>query len=136
MWSHTFHHIVTVCRDNHYRLLYRWKEESKALTQKFEHTLAEVKSEMMRHRRRSEELQIQMNHMKAAKEDLGKQLGQLTNTNSALQRQLDEVEARAETAVAQVAKLLSKERQLLHERRELHKQLDRMKLQMARKTVG
>lgn len=77
-----------------------------------------------------------MNHMKAAKEDLGKQLGQLTNTNSALQRQLDEVEARAETAVAQVAKLLSKERQLLHERRELHKQLDRMKLQMARKTVG
>ena len=73
-----------------------------------------------------------MHHMKASKDDLGRQLGQLTNTNAALQRRLEEVEARAETASGQVSTLLSKEKQLLHERRELHKQLDRIKLQMAR----
>lgn len=77
-----------------------------------------------------------MNHMKATKEDLNKQLSQMTNTNSVLRRQLDDVETKAETAVSQVNTLLAKEKQLLRERRELHNQLDRMKLQMGRNAVG
>ena len=90
----------------------------------------------MRYKRRSEELQVQMNHMKATKDDLVRQLGQLTNSNAALQRQLDEAETRAETAANQVSMVLSKEKQLLQERRELHKQLDRIKLHLARNGVG
>ena len=116
-------------------LLFRWKEESRALSRKFEQTLAEVKGEMTRYKRSSEELQVQLSHMKATKKELGKQLGQMTNTNAVLQHQLGEVEAGAESAAGQVSALISKEKQLLQERRELHKQLDRMRLQVARNAV-
>jgi chromosome segregation ATPase len=119
----------------HLLLFFRWKEESRALSQKFEQTLAEAKGEVTRHKRRSEELQVQLNHVKASKEELNKQLGKMTSTNAALQHQLGEVEARAETATGQVSALIAKEKQLLQERRELHRQLDRMRLQAARTAV-
>ena len=90
---------------------------------------------MARYKRRSEELQVQLNHVKASKEDLNKQLGKMTSTNAALQHQLGEVEARAETATGQVSALITKEKQLLQERRELHRQLDRMRLQAARNAM-
>ena len=45
-----------------------------------------------------------------------------------------EGEAQVEGAVGQVSSLLARERQLLHERRELQGQLDRFRLQLARKS--
>ena len=94
-----------------------------------------MKSELIGHKRRGDELQVQLNLARTTKEEFGKQLSKTTSMNTALQHRLVEVEGRAESAVGQVSALITKEKQLLEERRELHKQLDRMRLQMARNAV-
>lgn len=49
-----------------------------------------------------------------------------------MQQQLREAESRAEMATEQMASLLVRERQLLEERRELQRQLDKVRLEVAR----
>ena len=114
-------------------LLSRWRDESKVLTQKFESTVTELKSEAVKYKRKSGELSVQLNHLRLTKDDLSKQLSVLNTTNTTLQHQLKDAESRADTATGQVSTLLHKEKQLLQERRELHRQLDAIKLHMARK---
>ncbi len=77
-------------------------------------------------------LSTQLNHLKHIKDDLGKQLNKATSSNASLQQRLKEVETQAEESMDQVSQLLSKEKQLLQERRELHRQLDKFKLHMTR----
>ena len=67
---------------------------------------------------------------------LAQRNGKLSASRAALQQQLGEVESRAEAAGEQVSVLLSRERELLQERRELHGQLDRLRLHMAQYSAG
>lgn len=66
------------------------------------------------------------------KDDLGKQLQEATSCNSRLQQRLKEVEGQTEVAMEQVAQLALREKQLLQERRELNRQLDKVKLHVSR----
>lgn len=66
------------------------------------------------------------------KDDLGKQLQEATSCNGRLQQRLKEVEGQTEVAMEQVAQLALREKQLLQERRELNRQLDKVKLHVSR----
>lgn len=114
----------------------RWREESKLLAQKFEKSVSELRGEILQHKRRNEELTQQLKSFKLAKEELAQRNGKLSASRAALQQQLGEVESRAEAAGEQVSVLLSRERELLQERRELHGQLDRLRLHMAQYSAG
>ena len=63
---------------------------------------------------------------------LSKQLSHTAATCSSLQQQLGEAESHVEETTGQVEVLLSREKQLLQERRNLHQQLDKLRLEMAR----
>ena len=49
---------------------HRWREESKALGGRFEASVAELREEVMRHKRRSEELSLQLNHLKLSRDEV------------------------------------------------------------------
>ena len=124
------HHDVMCCKFV-YKFC-RWREESKSLAQKFEHTITDLKTELSRYKIRSDDLTKQLTHLKRAKDDLGKQLSNATSSNSNLKHKLNEAEAQAETARSQLAQHLSREKQLLQERRELNKSLDKAKMHITR----
>lgn len=122
-------YVVSRC-DDIYVFVFpcRWREESKTLAQKFERTISELKAELLRYRSRSDELTKQLNHLKHIQDDLSKRLKEATNCNCSLQQRLKEAEAQSETAMEHVAELASRERQLLQERRDLNRKLDKFKL--------
>ncbi|XP_065828624.1 sodium channel and clathrin linker 1-like isoform X2 [Oscarella lobularis] len=106
----------------------KWREESRALASKFEKTVAEMKDEIARHRRRSEVLSYELNTVKGEKEEYERRTVELSNAQTRLKRIVAEVEGRASAASRQVNELLSRERQLLEERKILHRELDQIKL--------
>ena len=63
---------------------------------------------------------------------LTKQLSKLTTAHAALRQQLAEAESHIEASTGQVVVLLAREKQLLQERRDLYRQLDKLRLEMAR----
>ncbi len=113
-------------------LLFRWREESKTLAQRFEQTVSCLKAELTKHKQQGEALTVQLQHLKLERKELINQLQKMSNTNSVLQQQLGEAEAQVESTNSQISALMSREKHLLHERRELHRQLDKVKLKMNR----
>lgn len=109
---------------------HRWKEESKSLTQKFELTVSNLKAELDKYKQHSENLSVTLHQIKLEKNNLAKQLKKMTSSNVALQQQVSETEAQTEAANGQLAALLSREKQLLLDKRELHRQLDKIKVKM------
>ena len=71
-----------------------------------------------------------LHQAKLEKNELAKQLKKMNSSNVALQQQVSETEAQAEAANGQLAALLSREKHLLQEKRELHRQLDKIKVKM------
>lgn len=110
----------------------RWREESKTLAQKSEQNITDLKVELVRYRNRSTELTRQLNLLKHEREEMSKQLQQAVTAKSSLQLRLKDAEIQAEMGADQITQLLSREKHLLHERRELHRQLDMVKLQTSR----
>ena len=110
----------------------RWREESKTLTQKFEQTVMNLKAELNRYKQYSEELAIQLQQLKLEGKELASQLLKATNANTVLQQQLGEAETLVESTNSQLVTLLAREKQLLQERRELQRQLDKIKVNMNR----
>lgn len=99
---------------------------------KFEKTITDLKCELVRYRSRSEELAKQLNYMKRVKDDLEKHLKTATHSNTNLQERLKEAEVLSEGAMEEVSELVSREKQLLQEKRELNRQLDKVKLHISR----
>ena len=112
----------------------RWREESKALAETSEKTIANLNQELLRCRNRVDELTKQLHYMKTLKDDQGKRLKDATESRLSLQQQLKEAEGQAEGARAQVAEMVTQTKGLLEERRELNRQLDQVKLHMTRTT--
>ncbi len=113
-------------------LIFRWREESKTLAQRFEQTLSSLKAELTKYKQHGEALTVQLQHLKLERKELITQLQKMSNTNSVLQQQLGEVEAQVDSTNSQTSALMAREKHLLQERRELHRQLDKVKLKMNR----
>eukprot|EP00794_Sanderia_malayensis_P006948 gene6948-7728_t len=115
----------------------KWRDESRSMTQKFESTINELKQDSGRIERKHDEIlkkfiaeqeraeKVKLLHME--QELMTSRLSQ-----NDLQRIAADAEARADAASTQVKTLLSRERQLLQERKELNKELDRLKLETSR----
>ncbi|XP_062518742.1 sodium channel and clathrin linker 1-like isoform X3 [Corticium candelabrum] len=123
--THELRQLLTAQR----RIGAKWREESKALASKLEHTVSEMRAEMIRLKRRNEELTIQIESARTAQHESEQQVGDLQSVQSRLKRLLQDAESRADTASRQIATLLSRERQLLDERKVLHREVDRMHMQ-------
>ena len=63
---------------------------------------------------------------------LSRKLAQAGSGHAALQRRAADAEARLETATSQLSAQVARERELVAERRELHRQIDRLRLRIAR----
>ncbi|KAL2097428.1 hypothetical protein ACEWY4_006635 [Coilia grayii] len=85
----------------------RWKEEAKKLAEAFECKLSSLKSELLRQKQRSQELEIQLeaDHEKVLEYE--RQVTEYQEKNGRLQRRLSQAEQRAATASQQVGFTLS-----------------------------
>ncbi|XP_063075676.1 sodium channel and clathrin linker 1 isoform X2 [Engraulis encrasicolus] len=79
----------------------RWKEEAKKLAEAFESKLSSLKSELLRQKQRSQELEIQLetDHEKVLEYE--RQVAEYQDRNGRLQRRLSQAEQRATTASQQ-----------------------------------
>lgn len=75
---------------------------------------------------------MELHQLKLEKNGVAKQLKKTANSNVILKQQLTEAEGQAEAANNQLVALLSREKKLLQERRELHRQLDKIKVKMSK----
>ncbi len=111
---------------------HRWREESKLLAQRSEQTVSNLKTEISKYKQYGEELTVQLQHFKLERKELLGQLQKLSNANSLLQQQLVEAETHVESTTSQLSTLVTRERSLLHEKRALHRQLDKAKVKISR----
>ncbi|XP_063075675.1 sodium channel and clathrin linker 1 isoform X1 [Engraulis encrasicolus] len=83
----------------------RWKEEAKKLAEAFESKLSSLKSELLRQKQRSQELEIQLetDHEKVLEYE--RQVAEYQDRNGRLQRRLSQAEQRATTASQQLSML-------------------------------
>lgn len=112
--------------------LHRSREESKILAQRCEQTVSNLKAEVSKHKQYGEDLIVQLQHLKLERKEFLSQLQKVTNANSMLQQQLVEAEGQVESTTAQLSALVTRERGLLQEKRQLHRQLDKVKVKMSR----
>lgn len=110
----------------------QWKEESKAVTQKFEQTVNELRQEINKQKRRNDELNSQLHEERQAREELESKLSSSKLSHEKLQSMVVDAETRADAASSQVTTLLNRERQLLHERKLLNREFERLKLEKSR----
>ena len=99
--------------------------ESKALTENYERVTSDLKLEILRYKMRSDELTKQLKVARSGKEDIVKKYNDVSKANTNLQQRLKDSEE-------QVTELLANEKNLLNSRRDLHRQLDEMKLEAGR----
>ncbi|CAI8004578.1 Sodium channel and clathrin linker 1 [Geodia barretti] len=111
----------------------RWKEETKSMTDKFEETIRNLRNEAASYKKRNEAKKVEMHTLSRQRDQQSRQLERLQASQTQLHRQLRESESRAEAAAAQVSSLLMREKQLLADRRELQRQLDKLKLEITRR---
>ena len=86
---------------------------------------SDLKLEIIRYKMRADELTKQLKVARNGKEELSKKYGDVAKANTTLQQHLKDSEE-------QVAELLASEKNLLHTRRDLHRQLDELKLEVSR----
>lgn len=91
------------------------------------------RAEINKLKKRNGELMLQIEAARSSQQESEMQIGELQAVESRLNRLLHEAESRAETANEQVATLLSREHQLLDERKALHREVDRMHMQSIHK---
>ncbi|XP_046852009.1 sodium channel and clathrin linker 1-like [Xenia sp. Carnegie-2017] len=108
---------------------YKWKEESQVLSKKFEDTVSSLRNEITKQNKRNDvvthELLEAKRHSKQIEDDLLSTQVQLQKAQSIAV----DAESRAEAASKQVETLLNRERQLLDDRKILHKELETSRVQ-------
>lgn len=110
----------------------QWKEESKAVTQKFEQTVNELRQEINKQKRRNDELSSHVTEERQKREQLESKLSSSKLSQEKLQSMVVDAETRADAASSQVTTLLNRERQLLQERKLLNREFERLKLEKSR----
>lgn len=110
----------------------QWKEESKAVTHKFEQTVNELRQEISKQKRRNDELNSQLNEERLTREELTSKLAASKLSHEKLQSMVVDAETRADAASSQVTTLLNRERQLLQERKLVNREFERLKLEKSR----
>ncbi len=102
------------------------------LAQRCEETVSNLKAEILKHKQYEEELIVQLQHLKLERKEFLSQLQKMSAANSVLQQQLVEAETQVESTTSQLSALAMRERGLLQEKRQLHRQLDKVKVKMSR----
>lgn len=110
----------------------QWKEESKAVTHKFEQTVNELRQEIGKQKRRNDDLNSQLNEERMRRQELESRLSASKVSQEKLQSMVVDAETRADAASSQVTTLLNRERQLLQERKLVNREFERLKLEKSR----
>lgn len=110
----------------------KWRDESRIMSQKFEASINELKQESARMERKHDEVVKRLIIEQERSDTFEQELMTSRASQEKLQRMVADAEARADAASTQVQTLLNRERQLLHERKELNRELDQMKLESSR----
>jgi chromosome segregation ATPase len=82
--------------------VYRWKEETKSMTDKFGETIINLRNEVASYKKRNEAKKVEMHTLSRQRDQQSRQLERLQASQTQLHRQLRESESRAEAAAAQV----------------------------------
>ncbi|XP_068701911.1 sodium channel and clathrin linker 1-like isoform X1 [Montipora foliosa] len=110
----------------------QWKEESKAVTHKFEQTVHRLRQEINEQKRINDELSSQLGEEKRRTKQLEAKIISAKHSEGKLQSMVVDAETRADAASTQVSTLLNREKQLLEERKLLNREFERLKLQKSR----
>eukprot|EP00795_Rhopilema_esculentum_P000515 gene515-10195_t len=110
----------------------KWRDESKFMSQKFESNVNELRQETSRLQRKSDDTSKRLAVEQQKSEQMEKDLMATRASVEKLQRIAADAEARADAASTQVHTLLSRERQLLQERKELNRKIDELELEISR----
>jgi len=110
----------------------KWREESRALCQKFESAISQLRQENSNLKEQNKNLQHSLNESFQKTEELEKVHYTNQVTLEKLQRLYSDSDERAEVASTQVQTLLSREKQLLHDRKTLNREVDKLKLDLSR----
>lgn len=110
----------------------KWREESRALCQKFESAISQLRQENSNLKEQNKNLQHSLNESFQKTEELEKDHYTNQVTLEKLQRLYSDSDERAEVASTQVQTLLSREKQLLHDRKTLNREVDKLKLDLSR----
>lgn len=110
----------------------QWKEESQAVTHKFEQTVNELRQQIDNQKKRNNELNSQLDDEKRTTQQLESKLSAAKKSEGKLQNMVVDAETRADAASSQVTTLLNREKQLLEERKLLNREFERLKIQKSR----
>ncbi|XP_028401902.1 sodium channel and clathrin linker 1-like isoform X2 [Dendronephthya gigantea] len=114
------------------RMGFKWKEESQVLSKKFEETVTSLRNEISKQSKRNDATSRELVEAKRK----SKQMEDNYLSTKALLEKAQSIAAdaktRAEAASKQVETLLNRERQLLEERKNLHKELEKARLRKSR----
>ena len=114
------------------RMGFKWKEESQVLSKKFEENVASLRNEISKQNKRND---LTNRELVEAKRKSKQMEEKLLSTKALLEKAQSiaaDAETRAEVASKQVETLLSRERQLLQDRKKLHKELEKARVQSSR----
>ncbi|XP_029358926.1 sodium channel and clathrin linker 1 isoform X2 [Echeneis naucrates] len=90
----------------------RWKEEAKNLVQAFESKITGLKAELNRHKKRTHELEMQLETDHSVIAEYDRQLAENQEKTNRLQKRLTQAEQRAATATQQLNILASQRRKM------------------------
>ncbi|XP_038056776.1 sodium channel and clathrin linker 1-like [Patiria miniata] len=114
------------------RMSAKWREESKTLAQKFESKVSDLRSEIAMHKQRSEELTSQLSQQREMFLESERKQSEEADMIRKLNRKLADTELRAATATKKLSEQLAREKRLLHDRKHLQNELEKMKLEASR----
>ncbi|XP_022079629.1 sodium channel and clathrin linker 1-like isoform X2 [Acanthaster planci] len=114
------------------RMSAKWREESKTLAQKFEAKVNDLRSEIAMHKQRSEELTSQLSQQREMFLESERKQSEEAETIRKLNRKLADTELRAATTTKQLSQQLAREKRLLHDRKHLQNELEKLKLESSR----
>eukprot|EP01135_Chromosphaera_perkinsii_P009257 Nk52_evm9s1705 gene=Nk52_evmTU9s1705 len=106
----------------------QWREESKNLTIKFETLVGDLKSEVSGLKIRNRELTAKLESAGKAEDHYELNIAESRKLNNKLRRLLKEAEDRVETCTNQINGLLAKEKELLHDRKRLQREVEYLKM--------
>ncbi|XP_071489666.1 sodium channel and clathrin linker 1-like [Diadema antillarum] len=109
------------------RMSAKWKEECKVLGQKFEAKSKELRSQLAVHKKRNEDLNNQMTQLKEHRLLTEQELANQVDLNRKMRQKVEASEQQATEVTKKLAERSSKERRLVHDKKQLQAQLDKLR---------
>ncbi|RDD42507.1 Sodium channel and clathrin linker 1 [Trichoplax sp. H2] len=110
----------------------KWREESKGMASKYEAHVNQSRNEVHKLKQQNEELITSSRLAKDAIEKLTRKLKDSQASENRLKRSLQETEEQMKESSQKLSSLLSRERQILDERKLLLKEIDKLRLESGR----